>query len=303
MKGHKAAIIGAGPAGCSAAIQLKRSGIEPLILDSRGEPGGLIENAYSIENFPPLKTGTVGAAFVEILKARMNEFNLPVMKATVKEITVEDDGSFSLATSDEVIANGIKALLLAVGTAPLKLEIEAASELEGRILFYEVAELLRQIRPKSAAIIGSGDAAFDYALNLSVNYGTAVEIFLRGEEAKALSLLARRAMDEPLVKIYRNYELLGVRESGEGVELQFRTPKGIEMRQKEALLSAIGRKSRLGELMPTLREGETGENGATKISGLYLAGDVRRGRFRQLAIAMGDGVSAAMSMARFLEKR
>ena len=80
MRREQVVIIGAGPGGCSAAIQCKRLGLEPLVFDRSGRAGGLIENAYAVENYPGLEEADVYACIAygaEMSRERFVEIGGP----------------------------------------------------------------------------------------------------------------------------------------------------------------------------------------------------------------------------------
>ena len=300
MSGKKIAIVGAGPAGVTAAVQFARYGIAPLLFDVKGEAGGLIENANAIENFPPLPAGLSGGSFASLLRSRCRLLEIEVIGAAVERVSVEPDGRFSLISRDGVEAEtGIHALLLAAGTTPVK--IHAERELEGRRVFYEIVALKKAIAPRRTAVIGSGDAAFDYALNLADQAGAEVGIFIRKSRAKCIPALACACRRNPNISIDFNHELSRIEEEGGEVLLRFNSPAGASEYRCDALLAAVGRRSNLLDLAPGIDMDHISPGGATNIPGLFAAGDTRRGNARQLAIAMGDGTAAAMEIIRYLE--
>jgi thioredoxin reductase len=137
-------------------------------------------------------------------------------------------------------------------------------------------------------VLGGGDAAFDYALNLAER-GFYVDIVLRGEPT-CLPLLLERANLSEKIRMHGGTELKSVSEADR--QLVFVLDEGGTQRDLVADfgLIACGRKADLSILPPELAENWT------KTSGLHLVGDVRRGNFRQVGIAVGDGILTAMSI-------
>ena len=88
MSGKKVAIVGAGPAGVTAAVQLRRYGISPLLFDKKGDAGGLIENAYTIENYPLLPAGLSGGSFATLLRSRCRDLEIDVIGSTIEQISI-----------------------------------------------------------------------------------------------------------------------------------------------------------------------------------------------------------------------
>ena len=155
---NRVAVIGCGPAGIAAAVQLVREGHPPLVFEGK-RPGGLLRNANLVENYPGCPGGISGPELVERMLAQLEEHSVEVRREEVLEL-VCDEKSFSLRTGSGVYA--ALRVVLAPGTRPRVLTVP--DDCRGRV-FSEVAEM-GDVSGKRVAIIGAGDAAFDYALNL-----------------------------------------------------------------------------------------------------------------------------------------
>ncbi|MDO8785977.1 MAG: NAD(P)/FAD-dependent oxidoreductase, partial [Syntrophales bacterium] len=287
MQTEDVIIIGAGPAGIATAIQLKRYGIVPLLLE-KNTTGGLLRNADLIENYPGFPGGISGPALVNLFEKQLAENSINV---TFTETTALDskDNLFRVATSREVYYSRI--IVVASGTKPRKAMIpETAEELKDRI-FYEVYPLL-QIKGKKIVIVGAGDAAFDYALNLGKN--NEVIIYNRSGTTKCLPLLRERVESAPSISYCEDTKILGITSiSPTDMLVECSNPGGISKVAAHYLVFAVGREPQLDffseRLKGNVREME--ERGI-----LYFAGDVKNGAFRQTAIAVGDGIMAAMKI-------
>lgn len=301
MNKSKVAIIGAGPSGAAAAVQLEHYGISPLLLDKKGEAGGLIENAHAIYNFPLLPAGLPGCSFTAMIRSKCRELEINVVETTIEKISLEPDGNFSLISEGGAVPESdLDAVLVAAGTAPLKIDAEGIGELEGKRVFYEIVDMKKTDALQNVAVIGSGDAAFDYALNLAANRGAEVRIFIRKDREKCNPPLAVACRADQRINIDYNHELSRVEENGSEISLHFDSHSGPIEYECDALLGAIGRKSNLPDLVREIDIGSITQAGSTNIPGLFVAGDTRRGRARQLAIAMGDGTAAAMEIIKYL---
>jgi thioredoxin reductase len=159
---------------------------------------------------------------------------------------------------------------------------------EGKIL--HEAFPIRQVRDKRVVIVGAGDAAFDYALGLAGQ--NEITVLSRKETARCLPLLERRARASPRVTYMESTELTGIESTSESQLRLLCTHRG-EVRNLVAdyILFAIGRRPELGFLSRRL---EAALERKQKEGSLCLIGDVRTGNMRQTAIAVGDGVMAAM---------
>lgn len=253
-------IIGAGPAGIAAAIQLSRAGIDFAIFE-KGEIGGLVRNANLIENFPGILDKLSGIEFAARLASQLEHHNIDVIHEEVVEI-FRNSGVFIVRTLQREYSSNC--LIVASGTI--------AKEIDGkRKMFYDVCPLL-DIHGKKIAIIGGGDAAFDYALNLSKNNN--VSIFFRREIPVCLPLLYERARINKNIEIYSKSDFCNC-----DTTLQ---------NQFDYVLAATGREPNVKFLQKDLLN--------ARVENLYMAGDVCRGKLRQLAIAIGDGMRAAQDI-------
>jgi len=145
---------------------------------------------------------------------------------------------------------------------------------------------------KHIVIVGAGDAAFDYALNLTKNRNS-VTILNRGRDVKCLGLLWERAKVDSAIEYRAETPVSAVEvdETGNTISgagrLRVQTEAG-EFIEADYLLFAIGRVPQTDFLSAEL----VNQN----VKGLYFVGDVRNGLYRQAAIAAGDGLRAAMDI-------
>jgi thioredoxin reductase len=282
-------IIGAGPAGVEAAVQLRRSRTEFLLLE-RERVGGLLNQANRVENFPGVPDGVPGRRLAARLKRQLDAAGIAVEKARVLTVT-RRDGHFAIATGAGTCT--AEKVILASGTQPLPPAPPLdPARLRGR-LYTSVLPLLRA-RGETIAIIGGGDVAFDYALSLAAS--NRVHVLVRAAKPRALPLLVERCRLRPEITIHENSRLTDVRllENGEIALRTVHAPdgRGGEIRSRR-ILTAIGRVPALGFLDPGLWA-EMDELIMKKM--LFLAGDAGGGRFRYAAVAAADGLRAAMEI-------
>ena len=293
-------IVGAGPAGIAAGMFLKRAGVELLLLDER-EPGGLLREANLVENYPGFPDGISGRELASLMTQQMEKLGVRLEKRFVTKVSPKDH-SFVTETKTDTYESD--AVIIATGTAPKKVEMEGAIELEGRRLFYGLASIeTDDIRDKRVLILGGGDAAFDYAINMSTR-GNSVTIASRST-ASCLPLLLERA-EARGIEIFEKCVSERMMESTDGVRVECARDDDKKVFEADIVIVAHGREPRVDMLPPELREriDDSGERPPmTGIEGLFVAGDVVRGIHRQAAIAAGDGVLAAMHVEKLLKKR
>lgn len=283
-------IIGAGPAGIAAAIQLKRHGIEPVIFE-KGEIGGLLKNANLVENYPGFPEGISGPGLVGLFERQLAEAGARVSSETVLELENKGD-IFSVKTNRRELRSSIA--VVATGTKPKRIpEIRIARGINDRI-FCEIHPI-REVKNKKIAIIGAGDAAFDYALGLSKE--NEVVILNRNAEEKCIPLLKERCVKSEMISYRANLRVREVAAERSRLVLSCLnggSKKGDQIRA-DYMVIAVGREPCLGFLGSKLKRSlkDLEERGK-----LCLIGDVKNERYRQTAICVGDGVKAAMQICR-----
>ncbi|MGB7875406.1 MAG: NAD(P)/FAD-dependent oxidoreductase [Anaerolineales bacterium] len=288
MKTDEVAIIGAGPAGTTAAIQLKRYGI-PFVLLERERVGGLLWNANLVENYPGFPAGVSGPKLIHLIEKQMERIGVEVTFDSVSRLQYGRSGFHIKTIRAEY---NPRYVIVASGTRPNPIPLAIPDRAQGRV-FSDVYHLLDETQ-KRIVIVGAGDAAFDYALNLTKNRNS-VTILNRGGGVQCLRLLWERAMVEPAIEYHAETpvravevdETLPERGGETGNRFRVRTEAG-ESFEADYLLFAIGRVPQTDFLSAELVD--------QHIKGLYFVGDVRNGLYRQAAIAAGDGLRAAMDI-------
>ena len=272
------AIIGAGPAGIAAAIQLKRYDIEFMIFE-KGKIGGLLRNANLVENYLGFPRGIRGRELVELFKEQLKNAGVKVQFEMVREL--DYSGKFFIRADRE---RDCRVAIIASGTKPR--EYPVPSDVKDRV-FYEVDQI-STVSDEKVAIIGAGDAAFDYAINLSRE--NEVTILNRSNRVRCLPILWRRAMECEKIS-YRNAQVKNIKSHGDGLMITC----GGEFLYARYLLIAIGREPCLDFLSQNLTERY---EKLQKVNVLYLVGDVKNNIYRQTAMSVGDGIRAAMEIDR-----
>jgi thioredoxin reductase len=272
---------------------LKRYGINPLIFE-RDQIGGLLHNANLVENYPGFPGGISGPELVRIFKDHVRVNSLRIKPKNVDGLT-HHDGVFQVVTSDRSFQARI--VVIATGTKPrIFTDFEIPDDTR-ELIFYEIYPLLDR-KEQRIAIVGAGDAAFDYALNLGKRND--VLVLNRGEEISCLPLLWERAKDIPSITYLPNISISRLESNpGHDMLLECSTPDGPKSIQVDMLIGAIGRDAQLDFI-----SGQFSKKAIQLVShgDLYYVGDVTNGLYRQTAIAVGDGILAAMKIYRRLEE-
>jgi thioredoxin reductase len=290
------AIIGGGPAGIAIAIQLKRYRIEPLLFE-KDVLGGLLKNAWRVENYIGFPEGKSGLELVELFKKHLQLYNINVIFEKVLLLEyLEREGVFLLNTPRTSYYS--KLVAVASGTKPKTLELieELPKEISERI-FYEIYPIMDE-KNKKIAIIGAGDAAFDYALNLS--RFNQVVIINRGEQIRALPILSEMVLHHPQITYMENSSVKRIEKGKEkGLLLTFTTNAGSFSIEADYLVIGIGRVPQKDFYSSKLIKME---EELLSLGLLYLVGDVKGGIYRQTSISVGDGIHTAMRIYQKLRR-
>ncbi len=254
-------IIGAGPAGLAAARQLKLYGIDPLVYEC-DEPGGLLLNACSVINYPGVPEGISGKELVK-------QFPLPD-RLVLREVTgvTREDKYYQIHSNNSIIKT--HSVIIASGTIPRKITIP---DIPASDIYYEVKNLVDG-PCKSVAVIGSGDAALDYAMSLSSRH--IVSVYARNDFSGVVHHLFKKAEKEARISLHPHS-----------------LPK--DSFDEEVILAAVGRLPGTDFISENLLSSPPADGS------FHMCGDCTNGIFRQTAIAVGNGIEAAMKTSEYLK--
>lgn len=293
------AIVGAGPAGLAAALQAHRAGARICLLDPSDRPGGQALTADWIENYPGFPGGLDGARLMDRFAAQTGEHGIEPWPRRVSGVDRED-GMLRLALESEHTLRA-RAVILATGASPVPLALELPP---GAPVVHR-ADALARVRGRRLLVIGGGEAALDQALWLRRRGARRVQVVVRGPTPRAMDLLVGRAADQG-IELLLETRLRSLRPtSGEQWVAELEHAGQTSALEIDAVVTCVGKvpcRPRLPAGIRTDADGnpEVDRIGRTSVEGLYLAGDVVRGPYRQVAIAVGDGVAAAMHAVRYL---
>lgn len=288
MNVENVVIIGAGPAGIAAALQLHRYGIKPIILE-KDKIGGLLRNADLVENYPGFPDGISGVNLTDLFTTQL----LNSVDVIFEEVICLDfhEGVFLIETPERTFHSRL--VLVGSGTRAREFSDIEIPENAKRRVFYEIHPILEE-KGRRIIIVGAGDAAFDYALNLG--HHNDITILNRGENENCLPLLRERAERSPSISYHKQTEISMINGDSSGeLQVECKSPEGTLKFNAHYLIFATGRDPQLDFLSGNLKEnaGELEDRGL-----LYFAGDVKNDIFRQTSISVGDGVMAAMKMSK-----
>ncbi|MCL0066212.1 NAD(P)/FAD-dependent oxidoreductase, partial [Dehalococcoidia bacterium] len=240
------------------------------------------------ENYPGFPGGIPGADLVELFESQLGEVGVAVHFDEVLRLDWQE--SFIIETRNTKFHS--RTAVVASGTKPRPFtDIEIPPEAAERVL-YEVYPIAG-VTDKRITIIGAGDAAFDYALNLARR--NKVTILNRGREKKCLPLLWERTKRSLEIGYREDTFITEIKGSLEELRLRVESPAGKWEISADYVIFAIGRVKQIDYFSERLT---TMASELEKRGLLYFVGDVKNDIYRQSSIAVGDGIHAAMKIYR-----
>ena len=285
-------IIGAGPAGLSAAIYGARAMKKVLVLDGNNY-GGQIINSSMVENYPGVLS-TDGFNFVTTLYNQAKNFGAEFISQNVQEMLDNN----TVKTSKDVYRG--KVIIIATGLKQRKLGLYGEKELLGKGISYCATCDGNFYKDKCVAVIGSGATALEDALYLS-NIAKHVIIINRGLNFKSDELMKKNVEEKKNIEII--YEKSIMRLNGEE-KLESITLNDDTTLNVDGLFIAIGYMPDNEIFKNFVDIDENGfiisDDTKTKTKNIFVAGDTRRKQVRQLITATSDGAISATNAVNYL---
>ncbi len=291
------AIIGAGPAGMTAALYGMRAGMHVLLLE-KAFPGGQMVSSNYVENYPGF-VGISGAELAMNMKKQLTD----ITYKTAEILSVDISGEFKkiVSSKEEFQANNI---IIATGANPKKLGFSNEERLRGRGVSYCATCDGAFYRGKTATVIGGGNTALDDALYLA-NFCERVNLVHRRTEFRADATTVDKVKTNEKIHLYTEFipiEFIG-EDSLTGIRLKSTQSDETISLLTDGLFIAIGYQPNVSFLPEGILKSETGEiitdkNLMTNIENVYAIGDVRRKDLRQIVTACSDGAEVISAIRR-----
>jgi len=306
MLDFDAIIIGGGPAGLTAGLYLSRAGYRALLIDKDGF-GGNVKNAEWIENYPGFGAGVAGSHLASEMMTQALDSGLQMEMAEVAGIeSYTESRCVQLIDGRYFTAN---ALIIASGCRPRKLNIPGERELEGKGVFECALCDGGRFQDKSVVVCGGGDRGVTEALYMAK---IASQVYLVEAEAtiSASAILQERARSNKKVHLRCGAKVIAISGNGrvETVEIQDSATREKESLKVDGVLIAVGIEPNtefIGNLLSVDSEGRVvvNEKMQTSLPFIFAIGDIRSNSPGQVATAVGDGATAAISVQRLLQQQ
>lgn len=297
-------IIGAGPAGLTAAIFSARRELKTLIIGK--DLGGQVVWAGEIENYPGFKSIS-NFDFIDNFKNQALNSGAELKIDEVKLITKTSDEFFKITTNKEEFLS--RTVIVAIGLFPRRLAVPGEVEFSGRGVSYCANCDGPLYKGKTVVVVGAGNAAFDAAELLS-KIAKQVYLLSRDKKFKAFESLVAEVSHRDNVKIITDVkikEIIGSKQV-EKIIYTDESNNNLEL-NTEAVFIEVGRIAHTDLVLDFIDRDDklqlvVNNNLETKTPGLFAAGDVTNlSEFKQISIATGQATIAALNAYKYLQTK
>lgn len=296
-------ILGAGPAGLSAAIYAARAKLLTVVLDE-GVPGGQVATTFHVANYPGTNGVVRGIDLMENMKAQALGFGAQI--DDLKEIReVLPDGEMKHVKADDADYYA-KALIIATGAVPRKLPADGEREFRGRGVHYCATCDGAMYQDAEVLVIGGGNSAVEEAVFLT-RYARQVTIIHQFDHFQASRAAQEEAVKNPAIKVVWDSEVRKIQGDNfvRSVTIENLKTRELTGIKTDGLFVYIGMQPNTGLFRGKLEmNGQgyilTNEDMGTNVPGVFAAGDVRDKKVRQIANAVGDGVVAGIMAEKYV---
>ena len=304
MEKRELVIIGAGPAGMTAAIYGRRAGLDVLLLE-KGAAGGQINTTEEIENWPGVQHAT-GPELANMFRDHALKFKTEIRAADVKKVELRGDSKIIVTDKGEIEA---EAIIVATGAYFRRLGCEGEAEHIGQGVSYCAVCDGAFFEGEEIAVVGGGNTAVEEGTYLT-NFASKVYIIHRRDEFRADRAAIERAFSNPKIVPVWNSVLERIEGDGVVENLVLKNIKTGEVSD----LKVAGVFMFVGQapydecvkgLVKATKEGwiVVNENMETSVEGIFAAGDVCKKHLRQVVTAAADGSIAAMGASAYINEQ
>ncbi len=299
-------MIGAGPSALTAAVYTTRENIDTVLYE-KGVIGGLAATTDMVDNYPGFPEGIEGMRLAGELEKQASRFGADIEFGDVSAI--RDEGKEKIVVVDG-IERRAKAVLIATGSDYAKLGIPGEAEMYGRGVHYCATCDGAFYREKRLAVVGGGNSAVQEAIFLT-RYATHIDLLVRST-VKASDVLQKdlqKYIDSGQITVH-----LGtttdeiVVENGKATGVRVTTDGETNVVTVDGVFVFVGLKPNTeflvgsGVMLDEIGLVTTDTHLRTSVPGIFASGDVRSGATMQIASAVGEGATAALSIREYLDE-
>lgn len=303
---HDLVIIGAGPAGLSAAIYAERSLLDTLVIE-REATGGQVILTSEIDNYPGLPH-TDGFTLTDAMQNQAVELGATMVMDDVRKIEHMSDGTFVVRGVENDYA--ARTVIVSGGASPRRAGFDGEERFAGHGVSYCATCDGMFYRGKEVYVVGGGNSAAEEALFLT-KFASKVTMVVRKDHLRAQAAVAKQVAENPKIQVAYETSIVkldGTSLPGKVTLRDNRTGETREVSYEEGAFGVfvfVGRVPAMSLLegMAELDDqgyAVTNDRMETSTPGLFVAGDLRRKPLRQIVTAAADGAVAATCAAAYL---
>ena len=301
------AIIGAGPSALAAAIYTTREDI-PTVLYEKGVVGGLAAITDKVENYPGFPSGVEGMMLANQFQSQAERFGADIEFGEVSSVKKLNNAIEIIVDNKPILAD---AVLIATGSSYKKTGMPGEDDFYGKGVHYCATCDGAFYRDKKIAVIGGGNSAIQEAIFLT-RFASHIDLLVRSKirSSDVLQKELKKYIDEGKITVHLKttpQKILSLEGKINGIEIN--QEDDIKQIEVEGVFVFIGLNPNTGFLQGSGIELDeqglikTNSRLETNIPGIFASGDVRSGATMQIASAVGEGASAALSIREYLESQ
>lgn len=301
------AIIGAGPSALAAAIYTTREDI-PTVLYEKGVVGGLAAITDKVENYPGFPSGVEGMILANQFQSQAERFGAEIEFGEVSSVKKLNNAIEIIVDNKPILAD---AVLIATGSSYKKTGMPGEDDFYGKGVHYCATCDGAFYRDKKIAVIGGGNSAIQEAIFLT-RFASHIDLLVRSKirASDVLQKELKKYIDEGKITVHLKttpQKILSLEGKINGIEIN--QEDDIKQLELEGVFVFIGLNPNTGFLQGSGIELDeqglikTNSRLETNIPGIFASGDVRSGATMQIASAVGEGASAALSIREYLESQ
>ncbi|MDE1862470.1 MAG: thioredoxin-disulfide reductase [Thaumarchaeota archaeon] len=298
-------IIGAGPAGYTAAIYTSRAKRETLVI-SGILPGGQLMLTTEVENFPGFAEGIMGPDLMTAMRKQTERMGATIIDDEVVNVDFKRSPFKILTNAEEYEAD---AVIIATGASPRKIGARGEQEFSAKGVSYCATCDGPFFKNQELVVAGGGDSAMEEAIFLT-KFAKNVHIIHRKDKLRASKIMQDRAFENTKIKFHWNSIIEEIRgkEKVSQVTIKNVTTNQTEVMDVGGLFVAIGHEPNTKMFKGQIELDEQGyvalrNHTHTSVEGVFAAGDVHDHRYRQAITAAAFGCMAAIDVDRYLSER
>ncbi|MGI9147092.1 MAG: NAD(P)/FAD-dependent oxidoreductase [Chloroflexota bacterium] len=297
-------IVGAGLAGLTAGLYAARIGLRTMIVEHMA-PGGQVLNVEKIENYPGFPEGIAGFDLGPLVQEQAEAAGAEFSMDTATGLEVVGERRVLHCEGADLTA---RAVVVAAGSALRSLGIPGEAEFLGKVVAHCASCDAPVFVGKEVCVVGGGDSALDEAAVLAASVARVLVVHRGPDFSRAQHAAIERIQARSNVATVFDTEIVEICGTGSVASVRLRSGGVTREQEVAGVFIFVGLEPNTGFVRGVVDLDPTGHmivdaHLQSSVAGVYAAGDIRQGSSGQLISAAGDGASAAIFAARYLNSR